>query len=763
MNCNDGDLCTIDSCSDGSCTNPPKCPGQNCCIDGTCCAEVCDECIDIGTLSGGTIEVILNAPCVGDPITFTVSGVVDSGGQKRENCVVLPIPSVPPMYTWTLTIPGGYPPPLPELSGLGPVVSVEPKVGGTYSATFRATAERQCPPAPITIGPEIAVLPSYELDGDANHDGIIEAEGDDDLFENQADEWGVIVLNNVDDDDEDANIDNQGAEATTIDDGANGADADDFTELIIRPMTDLAAGWNVHLILEGVANATSGNGPGDVVRVFTHVVGGAAPTVILGPNAADGNPALFVLPESAANHDVDLAAVRVGPVSIWVEGLDFAAQVVLRMQIFDDTGAPRCNDTVKLKVAPFVFLDHLQGPVESYVSRIGESFAEDPVMVVAESTAYTTQRFPNATPVGVADTIIGDPLNGNVDRWPQDEFQIGFQESPLKSMYVVLDSKRDRELNAFPITLLGADFGHIQIDNGATANSLDSFGNLEVSPPAGLSYPLGRVYYGDGGLSGRQMDADLRSFLTRQAIQSPLTLESDWLFVGHTDEFISIVPSVDSTHGWSVLIADSALALDILSGDALVSGGVDAKLHVPHYADHGATQLGALLFRQTSDGSTTIAQYNAAGGTVATVLSELEERVVIELALESSGDIYHIPVLFDTIGPNGKARALTPDIVNGSSYGSVFIAPDPFLHASVEEDGNSNFVLDPGEDTNGNGMLDTLVDPFTAWLRSNVPVGLTVTYIDDWFLYHLQLGEVHCSSNERRATPVGPKWWAQAP
>ncbi len=60
-------------------------------------------------------------------------------------------------------------------------------------------------------------------------------------------------------------------------------------------------------------------------------------------------------------------------------------------------------------------------------------------------------------------------------------------------------------------------------------------------------------------------------------------------------------------------------------------------------------------------------------------------------------------------------------------------------------------------------MLDTLRDPFELWLNANVPPGISVEYIDDWLIYHLRGGEVHCSSNEQRAFASTPKWWEQTP
>lgn len=85
------------------------------------------------------------------------------------------------------------------------------------------------------------------------------------------------------------------------------------------------------------------------------------------------------------------------------------------------------------------------------------------------------------------------------DRWIQDEVEFGYTEDVRHALPVVCDSPRDRGLDSFPeLTLLGPDFGHFQV-GGSTPNSLDSFGNLEVSPPVtvrGRYYPFGRVIFG---------------------------------------------------------------------------------------------------------------------------------------------------------------------------------------------------------------------------------------------------------------------------
>ena len=398
-----------------------------------------------------------------------------------------------------------------------------------------------------------------DLDGDADHDAALTVEGPDDELEDTLP--GIIVLCNQDDDNQDTVVDN-------ADDILNGNDDyDDLTPITIRQIPIVEPTWTVTLILENPTNVATGIDATEVVRVFPDT---AANTVaLLGPGTTS-----YTLVDSAPTHDVDLAALGAGDVTLWVEGLEFAGEVQLRLHVEDDAGRLTCEDRIQLKVAPLILLGHQNSAERSYVSRIGSLPELDPVEVQAESAAYTTQRFRNATPAGIVDEIIGDPLNGNTDQWAQDQFQIGFQESPTKAMFVVLDSKRDGELAAFPPSLLATDFGYVRPAVPGPTNapsSFDSFGNLEVSPPCvvgGMSHVLGRVYYGFNPNApdpdDTQIDPELRAFLGRQSEQSVVTFNTDWLHVGHVDEFMSIVPNPSATHGWSVLLADPVLALDIL-------------------------------------------------------------------------------------------------------------------------------------------------------------------------------------------------------
>lgn len=62
----------------------------------------------------------------------------------------------------------------------------------------------------------------------------------------------------------------------------------------------------------------------------------------------------------------------------------------------------------------------------------------------------------------------------------------------------------------------------------------------EVPLTLGLSPPR---------FGGRRMARAVRDFLFAQGVQAPVELYSDWLHVGHVDEFLSFVPAPDRKVG----------------------------------------------------------------------------------------------------------------------------------------------------------------------------------------------------------------------
>lgn len=75
----------------------------------------------------------------------------------------------------------------------------------------------------------------------------------------------------------------------------------------------------------------------------------------------------------------------------------------------------------------------------------------------------------------------------------------------------------------------------------------------------GKTYPLGRILIGSSfPLSGgRRMTKVVRDFLQAQQVQAPVELYSDWLTVGHVDEFMTFVP-IPGTKKFRMLMASTS-------------------------------------------------------------------------------------------------------------------------------------------------------------------------------------------------------------
>ena len=324
------------------------------------------------------------------------------------------------------------------------------------------------------------------------------------------------------------------------------------------------------------------------------------------------------------------------------------------------------------------------------------------------------------------------------DRWIQDEVEFGYSESPTHVLPVVCDSPRDRELRHWAKLQVGPDFGHFQI-GGSRPNSLDSFGNLEVSPPVrvrGRDYPFGRIVfggraYGDYGEANREMMPELRRFLYAQKVQSPVEVYTDWLIVGHIDEIISFVPA-DNDKGFQLLYASPRKARAILDrlvqdghGEAVMfeglrrggPGGASAEVTVAELVSDGA-------FWEANDSFQSIMDLN-------------RELLGMELEL-SEAEMIGIPVLFWPTEGGGRTAAFFPDMVNHLVMGNVSIVPRPY-----------------GPKVDGE-------DAFEQAFRDALP-HREARFIDDWYSYHEQLGEVHCGTNARRLPPSDIHWWEYRP
>ncbi|NXF13058.1 PADI3 deiminase, partial [Smithornis capensis] len=379
---------------------------------------------------------------------------------------------------------------------------------------------------------------------------------------------------------------------------------------------------------------------------------------------------------------------------------------------------PLFTDTVVFRVAPWIMTPNTLAPLEVFVCSVAgnEDFVEA-VGKVAEKAKCRLTVCPE--------------LENRQDRWIQDEMEFGYVQAPHKTFPVVFDSPRDRQLKDFPIKrILGPDFGYLARQAPDGASSLDSFGNLEVSPPVtvkGKEYPLGRILIGSSfpRFGGRRMARAVKDFLVAQKVQAPVELFSDWLLVGHVDEFLSFVPAPDRK-GFRLLLASPSACYQLLKekqeegyGEAVMFQGLK---------EVSKPTINEILTNEK------LRKFNSY---VQSCISWNRDILKRSLGL-AEPDILDIPQLFRGDVSSG-AEAFFPDMVNMLVLGRHLGIPKPF-----------------GPVVGGQCCLEQRVRELLE------PLGLSCTFIDDYFSYHVLSGDVHCGTNVRRK-PFAFKWWHMVP
>ncbi|XP_036427000.1 protein-arginine deiminase type-2 isoform X2 [Colossoma macropomum] len=410
----------------------------------------------------------------------------------------------------------------------------------------------------------------------------------------------------------------------------------------------------------------------------------------------------------------------------FVEGLrfpdkDFEGLVTISLSLLEPSAqdfpeTPIFTDKVVFRVAPWIMTPNILKPVEVFVCSTSDNYEFLKGMRnLVQSSGYKLN-------------ICHEYMNRG-DRWMQDEIEFGYIDSPHQRFPVVLDSPRDQKLKEFPYeVLLGPDFGYVtRYAQKEEVSSLDSFGNLEVSPPVtvnGKNYPLGRIIIGVAfptTAHGRNMTKVIQDFLWAQKVQEPIALYSDWLLVGHVDEFMTFVPAPDRK-GFRLLLASPDAAYKVFTnlqnnghGKAKLFQGKEEEISVDEILSNEELQAENVYVQNCIDWNRDVLKK--------------------ELGLDED-DIIDLPILFkvDTEEEN-RAVAYYPDMVNMIVLGTKLGIPKPF-----------------GPQVNSSCALE-------AEMRSLLePLGLNCTFIDDFSSYHKLLGEVHCGSNVLRE-PFAFKWW----
>lgn len=546
-------------------------------------------------------------------------------------------------------------------------------------------------------------LPVADLDMDSDRSGEIDATEDEEAAETEPP--GAVIFVDVDDDNLDGACDFMSVDHA-------GDDENDLAPAVVTfdPPDAVADGDELQLTLFGDVEA---------FRLYID----QEPIMGMGGSGAVTEK---TWPVSSGD-----------PIDVEIEGVAWFATAVLELELIAD-GEQQSLDQVQLTTAPWLMQHHLDDAHEIWIMDGG---------------------FENGALINDFEDVIGSE---NVhllptgmyqwDVWVQDEVQYGYQIAPTGPMSVVFDTPRDGQgggggLTNFPVNeLLGPDRGWVTAGEGMIS-SLDYGGNIECTPPIsvdGTDYPYGRIYYGGKEGSGQPLQG-VRDFFAHQTVQSPVMINSTWLAVGHVDEFISFIPDPDSDKGFKVLWADHDLAVELLEE-------LDPNMSIPKYDDEGYLTVGEILDDAIIDYSEDI---------YLTDQLPVKDVMKAEFGLDEE-DFIHIPGIWAQT--NWGALAMITGMVNLVVFDEHLFIPDPWMRDELadEEDANGNYLLDPGEDLNEDGMLNTHNDPLQEYVLSVLPAGVEPHFVDTWQMYHLYWGEIHCGSEVRRTPTTSTEWWEVA-
>ncbi|KFG87995.1 arginine deiminase type-3 [Metarhizium anisopliae] len=436
-------------------------------------------------------------------------------------------------------------------------------------------------------------------------------------------------------------------------------------------------------------------------------------------------------------------------------------------------------DNVQLRVAPVLIHHHLQELTQVYIASI-KDHGKGTRQFIENVEKYASDA---GAPVAKFDT--------GKDTWAQDNFEAGYTSIPGPDGPVVLrilirsSQTQDREVSGRNVfkQLRSASVAVVQHLPPVLNDrpwGIDSLGNLETVPPHshnGKHYPNGRAVMG----SKLGKKPHMFAFIEAQEVQPPIEVDTDWLRVGHTDEFMQFLPA-NNERGWVMVVDDPKLALDLFKKAQQEGHGATQAMSRPH-------MLHDIEFLKFST------QYSyLPSDTIDGVLRrwKLEERNLlaaariqanIEIMKRETGitdaDIIRIPALYYVHGKGWD------DLRRqwGKERGRKRSEREGLMPAFGEEDGEARLdrrqaqkpedllvafhpaVINGVVFNNGQYLAPNPWGPVVdrhdllaeAANKAYAKHGFNITYIDDWFDHHAHAGEVHCATNVAR--DASKKWW----
>jgi protein-arginine deiminase len=457
-------------------------------------------------------------------------------------------------------------------------------------------------------------------------------------------------------------------------------------------------------------------------------------------------------------------------------------RTVIRLTVA--AGGHTTSDTVTLRIAPLLTHHHLQQAQQVMVTKLNSD--EDWSGLQGK---FVTDLRREAQQAGITRPLVTFDKYG--DAWAQDFVEPAYvsmtgTDGHRRVIRVMLRSAqpgREAGRELFE-KVRGRDIGVVQaFDASAPADwSLNSMGNLETIPPhawGGRSFPAGRIIMGWRKDSGQRPSAAMRTLLKSQGLQDPLLLDTSWLEVGHVDEFVQFLPA-DTPRGWRIGVADPEAGLRLLRDAQRAGHGGTRMFSVPGLG--GSPPLEetidqALASRHLVADNTMAAQRIAANlQTLTRATGVSEDEIVRVPALYTRGttartqDGQEITVprltrmggdstrLLDGVGKHGQQRWLSAQ-PNGSAAAARAAAT-----TSAYVPGAVNGILLARDRYLAPRQWGPVIDGKDIFAQAVTAAyrraGLKVSYIDDWYTYHLGMGEVHCGTNTLRDASAA--WWRKA-
>jgi hypothetical protein len=332
----------------------------------------------------------------------------------------------------------------------------------------------------------------------------------------------------------------------------------------------------------------------------------------------------------------------------------FSGEIALTVEVRDSGNMVLASDKVRLRVAPWLAIS-AQGAAQS--------------LYIANHTDNSDTR------TGLADcgilASITLPVAEGGEWWFQDHVEIGYTQRPggpplqliFRLPYYVATPQP-----TWPLTLLGPGVGAFQIGNDAALGWTpgDWGGNLEILPPAG-NQTLGRI------IMGNMVSEGMKEFLRAQGEHLQVSddsfgVVSDWLKVGHIDEYAAFLPRDDQGHR-VVLIADSRLAIELLEDEQSIPA--DQRHLRVFFAGDPSAQVLAGQVTANATGNVIQVALDSVSGNQITFSGEAYLRFYEG---EAKGQVAR--VMFDSA--NGTAVVLEEPVVGQAARWALWNTGDTF-------------------------------------------------------------------------------------